>query len=104
MARRRRPAAVGRVLAAGAAVSTFGFAVAAMAVTQPTRAPSATPAPPAHWVFIETRHHPAPPPAAPTAAGGTPAATVSSPPPAAVARSTASPAPAPSPPTPPTVR
>ncbi len=65
MRRRRRPAAVGRILATGAAVGTFGFAVTAMASTPPAPAPApvavAASAPPReHWVFIEFRHHPAP--------------------------------------------
>ena len=109
MARRHRHAPVARILAAGAAMTTFGILVTAIAEAAP-----ATPAtvraprpvivvPREHRIVIEVHHHPAPVAAAPPV----PSAAASSTPATRVARpAVTSPAPvsAPTPSPPPTVR
>lgn len=120
MARRSRSSAapVGRIVAAGAALTVFGASVTAMGLEQrasATRAAPPAPVPPTreHVVWLEVVHHPAPTSSATTtpsmgatpsrttptrsATGPAPSATPVAPAPAPVAAPAPAPASAPAP-------
>ena len=68
MARRRHPAAAGRILATGVALGAFGGAIGLMAGPSPAAVRTVSVPGPTRVIWVEVRHHPAPPATAPPVA------------------------------------